>query len=255
MSEMVRIQAKVLRVICLAEGVYDMWLKAPQVAEKAKPGQFINIYCQDKSLLLPRPISICEVNKEEESLRLVYRVVGKGTLEFSKYVPGQLITVLGPIGNGFTLQEKKALIIGGGIGIPPMLQLVKELNCEKTIVLGYKDQLFLNEEFTPYGKVLVSTEDGSAGTKGNVIDAIRANDVEAEVIYACGPMPMLRGVKAYAKEKGIPAWISLEERMACGVGACLGCVNKTREVDHHTHVHNTRICKEGPVFDANDVEI
>ena len=108
----------------------------------------------------------------------------------------------------------------------------------RSVVLGYRDELFLNEEFEAYGDVYIATEDGSAGTKGNVMDAIRENGLEADVIFACGPTPMLRAIKAYALEKGIPCWISMEERMACGVGACLACVCQSKEVDAHSHVHN-----------------
>ena len=136
-----------------------------------------------------------------------------------------------------------------------MLELAKNLNCEKQMVLGYRDALFLNDEFEQYGKVYVATEDGSAGTKGNVIDAIKANGLEADVIYACGPTPMLRALKAYAAENGIECWLSLEEKMACGIGACLGCVCKTKEKDAHSNVCNKRICKDGPVFLATEVEI
>ena len=122
-------------------------------------------------------------------------------------------------------------------------------------MLGYRNQdTFLKEEFEAYGEVLVSTEDGSVGTKGNVIDAVREQAGEGSVIYACGPTPMLKGVKAYAEEMGLEAQISLEERMACGIGACLACVCKSKEVDGHTHVHNKRVCKDGPVFDAKEVE-
>ena len=101
----------------------------------------------------------------------------------------------------------------------------------------------------------MATEDGSVGTKGNVMNTIEENHLQADVIFACGPMPMLRAIKKYAEEKKIKAYISLEEHMACGVGACLGCVVKTKEVDHHSHVHNARICTDGPVFDAEEVEI
>ena len=195
------------------------------------------------------------MDRAEGRLRIVYRVVGAGTDEFSGYQAGDDITVMGPLGNGFTLKDKKAFLIGGGIGIPPMLELAKSLNCEKQMVLGYRDVLFLNEEFEPYGSVYVATEDGSAGTKGNVIDAIRANGLQADVIYACGPTPMLRALKAYAKEQGIECWLSLEEKMACGIGACLACVCQSKEVDDHSHVHNKRICKDGPVFLAQEVEL
>lgn len=162
---------------------------------------------------------------------------------------------MGPLGNGYTIKDKKAIVIGGGIGIPPMLELSKQLNCEKAMVLGYRDETFLKEEFEALGDVYVSSDLGTAGIKGTVLDAIKEYGVEGDIIYACGPMPMLRAIKAYAEEKGIEAQISLEERMACGVGACLGCVCKSKEKDEHTHVHNKRICKDGPVFDAREVEI
>ena len=126
----------------------------------------------------------------------------------------------------------------------------------KQVILGYRDrELFLKENFERYASVYVATEDGSMGIKGNVMDVIAANELEADVIFACGPMPMLRAVKKYAQERGIPAYISLEEHMACGVGACLGCVVKTKEIDSHSHVHNARICTDGPVFEAETVEI
>lgn len=242
-------------MVKVTNDVYSMWIKDTEIAANAEPGQFVSLYCQDGSRLLPRPISICEADKENGVVRLVYRVVGEGTEEFSKLQVGESIEVMGPLGNGFTLEGKKAIIIGGGIGIPPMLQLVKELNCEKQIVLGYRDELFLNKEFETYGTVYISTEDGSAGTKGNVIDAIKENQLKADIIFACGPTPMLRGVKAYALENGIKAQLSLEERMACGIGACLACVCQSKEVDEHTHVKNKRICKDGPVFYAEEVEI
>ena len=112
----------------------------------------------------------------------------------------------------------------------------------------------MQKEFKRQGKLYVATEDGSFGVEGNVLDAIRENGLDAEIIYACGPAPMLRAVKAYAREKKIECWVSLEERMACGIGACLGCVCQSREKDSHTNVNNKRICKEGPVFRAEEVE-
>ncbi len=238
----------------LACGVFDLWLEAKQIAAEAVPGQFVSVYCRDKSRLLPRPISICEANGAEGHLRLVYRVAGAGTDEFSGLKPGDEIELLGPLGNGYPLLEKKAFLIGGGIGIPPMLELAKQLNCEKQIVVGYANaDLFLKEDLEKYGPVYVATDDGSAGTPGNVLDAIRANGLDAEVIYACGPKPMLRALQGYAAEQGIECYISLEERMACGIGACLGCVCETPDVDDHSQVHNRRICKDGPVFRAEEV--
>ena len=241
----------------IATDIYDLTIQTKDIAAHAKAGQFISLYCNDGTKLLPRPISLCGIDREAGTLRMVYRVTGgnTGTEEFSKMKAGDTIRVLGPLGNGFDLGEKKAFLIGGGIGIPPMLQLAKELNCEKTAVLGYRDELFLLEDFNEVCTTYIATENGSAGTKGNVIDAIKANALEADVIYACGPTPMLRALKAYAEEKGIECYVSMEERMACGIGACLACVCKTKEKDHHTNVNNKRICKEGPVFNAKEVEL
>jgi dihydroorotate dehydrogenase electron transfer subunit len=239
----------------LAQDVYSMWLDAPDIASEAKPGQFVSLYSRDGSKLLPRPISICEIDKQQGKVRLVYRIAGNGTREFAGMAATEWIEAMGPLGNGFNLEGRKALLIGGGIGIPPMLELAKQLICEKQIVLGYRDITFLEEEFEAYGKVFISTEDGSKGTKGNVIDAINENQLEADIIFACGPTPMLRGVKAFATEKNIKAQLSLEERMACGIGACLGCVCKSKEIDHHSNVKNKRICKEGPVFYSEEVEL
>lgn len=146
-------------------------------------------------------------------------------------------------------------MIGGGIGIPPMLGLAKARKGENLAVLGFRDQLFLQQEFRSCSQVYVATEDGSAGTKGNVLDAIREDGLMADVIYACGPTPMLRAVKAYAMERSLECWLSLEERMACGIGACLACVCQSKEIDSHSNVHNKRICKDGPVFPAQEVEL
>lgn len=238
----------------LLPGIFSMWLRTDKIASDAKAGQFVSVYCHDGSRILPRPISICEIDKNDGAIRLVYRVAGSGTEEFSRMRTGMHLELVGPLGNGFPKKEKKAFLIGGGIGIPPMLALAKELSCEKQIVVGYRDELFLMEELKKQGSVYVATEDGSAGTEGNVLDAIRENGLDAEIIYACGPTPMLRAVKEYAKKNKIECWISMEERMACGIGACLACVCKSKEKDEHSNVKNKRICKEGPVFRAEEVE-
>ena len=250
--------AKVISQESIATGVYSMWIQTKDIAAEAVAGQFISVYCKDGAKLLPRPISICEVNKEEGTLRIVYRVVGGGTTEMSGYVSGDDIDILGPLGNGFMQREgKKAILIGGGIGIPPMVQLGKELkNIVKVqTVAGYRDELFLTDELEKNGDVYIATEDGSTGTKGTVIDAIKACAVTGDEIYACGPTPMLRAIKEYALANDIECQISLEEKMACGIGACLGCVCKSKEKDHHTNVNNKRICKDGPVFLAQEVEL
>lgn len=241
----------------LSEGIYSMWIKT-DIAREAKAGQFVAVYPKDGSRLLQRPISLCEIN--DDSIRIVYRVAGKGTDEFSSYKGGDEIRLLGPCGNGFTIEEsKRAFLVGGGIGIPPMLQLGKELKAKGidfSFVLGYRnDDMFLIDDFKSVGDVIIATDDGSVGTHGTVVDAIKESDSTADIIYSCGPMPMLRALKGYAGDMNMKAYISLEERMACGVGACLGCVCKTTKKDEHSHVNNARVCIEGPVFDAEDVNI
>ena len=231
-------QAKVLSQEMLADGIYSLWIET-EAALTARPGQFVSVYTTDASKLLPRPISICEIDKEAKRLRLVYRVTGEktGTKQFSELKAGDFLPVIGPLGNGFPYE--------------------KQMQCEeKQIVVGYRDaHTFLKEEFEQNGTLYISTEDGSVGTKGNVMDAIREQSLDADIIFACGPTPMLRAIKAYAEEKKIECYISMEERMACGIGACLACVCKTKEKDAHSNVNNKRICKDGPVFLSTEVDL
>lgn len=260
MTERKKENAVVISQEQLTDGIFSMWLRT-EAAKSAKPGQFLSMYTNDGTKLLPRPISICEIDKEGSALRVVYRVTGEtaGTKEFSMAKAGDTIPVIGPLGNGFPLERaegKTVFLMGGGIGVPPILELAKQLSCKKQLIMGYRDaNTFLSEQFEENGQLYISTEDGSVGTKGNVLDAIRENDLHADLIYACGPTPMLRAIKTYAEKRGIECYISLEERMACGIGACLACVCKSKEKDHHTNVHNKRICKEGPVFLSTEVEI
>lgn len=241
----------------IAQDIYSLWLHAEEIAKEARPGQFVSVYCQDESRILPRPISICEIDKESGRIRLVYRVAGEGTKEFSEYDSGDTLEIVGPLGNGFPLDRgyEKVFLIGGGIGVPPMVELAKQLPGEKLVISGYRGgELFLKEELSRNAELYVATEDGSAGTKGNVIDAIRENHLTADAIFACGPMPMLKALKAYAQEQGIDCYLSLEERMACGIGACLACVCKSMDIDEHTNVKNKRVCKDGPVFAAEEID-
>ena len=235
-------QAKVLSQEMLADGIYSLWIET-EAARTARPGQFVSVYTADASKLLPRPISICEIDKEGKKLRLVYRVTGEktGTKQFSELKSGDTVPVIGPLGNGFPYEKaegKKVFLMGGGIGVPPILELAKQMQCEeKQIVVGYRDaHTFLKDEFEQNGTLYISTEDGSVGTKGNVMDAIREQNLDADI-------------------NGIECYISLEERMACGIGACLACVCKTKEKDAHSNVNNKRICKDGPVFLSTEVDL
>ncbi len=256
----IQCMANITSVTKLADGIFSMWLLAPDIAAQAAPGQFVSLYCRNEDRLLPRPISLCEIDREAGALRLVFRVAGAGTEEFSQMAPGQQIRVLGPLGNGFPCGEigadGKALLIGGGIGIPPLLQLSKELSGEVTVVVGYRDAdtFLLRELEASAHRVVVASEDGSAGIKGNVLDAIRAEHIRGDAVYACGPLPMLRGIKEWGLTEHIPVWVSMEERMACGIGACLACVCQSTDVDEHSKVKNKRICKEGPVFLSTEIE-
>ena len=244
----------------ISPGIFDLNLQTADIAGISRPGQFVMVYPQDGKRILPRPISICGADPDRGTLRLVYRVTGSntGTEEFSGYGSGDTVRISGPMGNGFDTDipaEETVLIAGGGIGIPPMLFTARHLKCKKIIVLGYRSDTFLAREFGQSGDVFIATEDGSHGTPGNVLDAIRENGLKADRVYACGPKPMLKALASWAEENGIPCLLSLEERMACGIGACLSCVCASRETDAHTNVRNKRICKDGPVFLSTEVEL
>ena len=260
-------ESLIIKTEKIAEGVFGTVFKTG-IAEKCLPGQFVMVKTKSDSRLLKRPISICESDISEGTIRLVYRAVGYGTKELSLAKEGESFELLGPLGNGFPIDEaqdkKNILLIGGGIGAPPLLSLARALRLtgidknSVTAVLGYsgmKAGIFLNEEFGREANVIMSSDDGSVGTRGTVMDAIKERDLKPDIIYACGPMPMLKAIKTYAEERFIPAYISLEEKMACGVGVCLGCMVKTREKDGHSKVNNARVCTEGPVFEAGAVEI
>lgn len=260
-------KAVVLEQREIAGDIYSLWLSLPEAAKEAACGQFLSLFTGDGSRLLPRPISICEIDRSRQALRFVYRVTGEktGTAHLSRLCGGDTVEVMGPFGNGFDSRRavgKRAMLVGGGIGVPPMVQLawdVKGGAAAVTCVMGYRSEPFLIEDFPKEAKLYTASEDGSHGMRGNVLDVIAHLEAEGEappdILYACGPAPMLRALARYADEKGITCYVSLEERMACGIGACLACVCKTKEKDGHTHVHNTRICSEGPVFLSTEVEL
>ena len=248
----------------ISENICELVLVYPagERPEEAVPGQFVMIYPNDGAHMLGRPISVCGYDPLAGALRLVFRTAGAGTKELAALQPGEHVDVLGLLGNGYPMEElrtrksegAKIALIGGGIGIPPMLELARQLpGCHA--VLGYRtNDLFLYGEFEEYAVTAAATEDGSAGTKGTVLDVLK-QDKAPDLICACGPLPMLRAIKQYAEENGAAAFLSLEERMTCGVGVCLGCVCTTTHKDEHSQVHRARVCTEGPVFRAEDVAI
>ena len=237
---------------------------AVSFAGEVKPGQFINIYLNNSARLLPRPLSICRADADAGTVRIIYRTAGEGTKELSGYGVNETVFVMGPLGHGFPVEEykgKRVILAGGGIGLPPLIMCAEALAAFGSSVIsvcGYRtagEGLLLFDEFSAYGKCHASTDDGSFGTNGTVIDCMKENSLEADVIFACGPIPMLKAVKKYAASKDIECFISMEERMACGIGACLACVCNTTEKDAHFNVNKKRVCKDGPVFNAREVDI
>ena len=223
----------------LAPGVFRLVLEGLSVAEPLRPGQFVNV--QIPGVFLRRPISVCDT--EGEGLTLIYKVVGEGTRLLSEMTSGQQLDVLTGLGTGYDLSVSGAspLLIGGGVGIPPLYYLAKELikqGRKPQVVLGFNkaEELFMTEEFANLGaEVTVTTLDGSAGRQGFVTEHLPK---DASFFYACGPLPML---KALCKATSLPGQLSLEERMGCGFGACMGCSIQTA-------AGPKRVCKDGPVF-------
>ncbi|MBR1442481.1 MAG: dihydroorotate dehydrogenase electron transfer subunit [Firmicutes bacterium] len=235
----------------ISTNIFDMKVKAEDISKEAKAGQFAQLFTGKGELILPRPISICEA--ENGILRFVYMKVGKGTDVFSKMKKGESIKILAPCGNGFYMTDaKEHIIVGGGIGIPPMLELTKRLKGKKTVILGSRSKGILAEEFKKYAdEVYIASDDGSEGFKGNVVDLMREKNITGDMIYACGPKIMLKFVSMYADEKNTECQVSMEERMACGIGACVGCVVKIK--DSKGEESYKKVCKDGPVFYSSEV--
>ena len=238
----------------IAKGMFDVTVLCPEVAAQAQAGQFVQIAAE--GFFLRRPISICDIDKEKGTLRLVFEVRGKGTDKISELNIEQNIDMIAPLGNGFkVLIGKKAICVGGGIGTPPMLGIAKLYGENARAISGFRNAgiAILQDDFKAAGaKAILCTDDGSAGIKGFVTDALKA-EIEKEkpdIIYACGPMVMLKGVAAIAGQNGIECQVSLEQRMACGVGACLVCVCRTVKDGKEIFSH---VCKDGPVFDSKEV--
>lgn len=244
---------ELVKKVKVKERIYDFTIDCPEMAEQAKPGQFLHILCGGDAYLR-RPISICDVI-ENRYIRFLFEVRGEGTKSLAKKQTGERLDVLGPLGNGFDLHqedEDAILLIGGGIGVFPLLNLAKQLEKKATVILGFrnKDAMMMDDEFAAVSKdVFVATDDGSCGFHGLVTDVleniIHSNAVSR--IYTCGPTPMMKAVSKIAKENNIPVQVSLEERMGCGVGACVTCTCTVAG-------SRKRVCKDGPVFDGAEVE-
>ncbi len=237
-------QCKLLAARELSPGIFDFTVSCPELAALAAPGQFAQILVPGHTLR--RPISICSIGRE--TLRFVFQVRGEGTEKLSRYRPGDDIDILAPLGKGFPIDpNKRTILVGGGIGVPPLLGVAEALGGNAVAVLGFRSRglVILEEDFKNTGaKVLIATDDGSYGYHGLVTDLAAGEDFQ--VLMACGPGPMLRGAGALAGERGVPGYLSLEQRMACGVGACLGCA--VALTDGEGREYFGHVCKDGPVF-------
>ena len=236
----------------IAHNIYELTLKGELVQEMT-PGQFVHVKVGDSfEPLLRRPISIANINKETNEFTMIYRAEGRGTSLMALRQTGDELDVLGPIGNGFPVdacpEGGTALLVGGGIGVPPLYELSKQLNARgiRTIhVLGFQTEnvTFYEEQFSILGETHYVTVDGTKGTKGFVTTVLDELNPEFDVFYSCGPLPMLRALEAYYPEK--PGYLSFEERMACGIGACFACVCDTTDKHEKDYV---KVCSDGPVF-------
>ena len=239
----------------LTQGVYSLWCRCEETLRRPRPGQFVHAACGER-LLLRRPISICDVDGNR--LRLVFDTVGEGTRWLSRRQPGDTLDLLAPLGHGYSFSSpEKILLVGGGLGVPPMVYCARQAGGSADAVVGFRDssRVILTEEMRAFcGSVTLMTDDGSAGEKGFVDAAVRRLLTEGhyQKVLACGPKVMLRAVAGAAAEAGVPCQVSMEERMACGIGACRVCACKVKEEeDVHTY---KRACVDGPVFNAAEVD-
>ena len=240
----------------IAPAIYELVLEGEMV-EAMRAGQFLHLRVPDDAHLLRRPISISSIDKVTKKCRLIYRVEGAGTAIFSSLKTGDSLDVMGPQGNGFDLSELddycKVLLVGGGIGVPPLLEVAKQLHergAEITTVLGFatKDAVILEDELSRFSQVFVTTDDGSYGIKGNVSVVIKEFDTEFDAIYSCGAPGIMKYINQTFYDHP-RAYLSLESRMACGMGACYACVLKVPDSD----TVSQRVCEDGPVFKTGTV--
>jgi dihydroorotate dehydrogenase electron transfer subunit len=256
-----------LAEICLNEAIAaDIYRIILEIKEnkgmrypEPAPGQFVRLYLSDASRLLPRPFGVCDWS--EGRLTLVFGAVGAGTRQMAAYAPGTVLRVGPPEGRGFDINAARGMFrattVGGGLGLAPLLFLAKALRgvgaAPARAVLGYEREPFLAREFEAYcDEVHIATDDGSAGFHGSALDLLRELPLAGgECFFACGPSSMLRALSRFAGGQGIPLQVSLDKRMGCGYGACLGCVCRLAGADGS--LVSRRVCKDGPVFDGSEV--
>lgn len=236
----------------LAADIFEMHLMSKNIASAALPGQFVHIRVnQSLHPLLRRPISIHSVDTSKGIVAIIYRLVGMGTEELSHVKPGELLDVMGPLGKSFPLSDKRCAVVGGGIGTAPLLELAKRLPvCDA--YLGFRSEPYKIDAFAAHCKeVYVSTEDGSSGCKGYITDQLESQLTRYEAVYTCGPTALMQKVVELCNAHDIECYVSIEERMGCGIGACLVCACKVKE--QNGDWHHKKACKDGPVFDGKEV--
>ena len=240
----------------IAPAIFELVLEGEMV-EAMRAGQFLHLRVPDDAHLLRRPISISSIDKANKQCRLIYRIEGAGTAIFSTLSQGDTLDVMGPQGNGFDLSDldnqSQVLLVGGGIGVPPLLEVAKELHArgvKVVTVLGFanKDAVILEKELAQYGQVFVTTDDGSYGIKGNVSVVINDLDSQFDAVYSCGAPGMMKYINQTFYDHP-RAYLSLESRMACGMGACYACVLKVPD----SETVSQRVCEDGPVFRTGTV--
>ena len=282
------IEAQILGHKEIADDIFRITLQTgPAAAAPAEdgepesaviPGQFVNVYLRDKSMLLPRPISICRADRDQ--IILVYRVVGKGTKELSAYQTGETVRISTPLGNGYDLdalfnamkdagpETKTVALVAGGLGVPPMVELAKAIRSRPrsgngrndlngqlrlTAAVGFQDNPFLIAELKSFcDEVFIASEKGASGFRGNVLEMMDQQGLAADYYLSCGPKPMLAALARYCAGVGKPLQVSLEERMGCGYGACVGCTCKARERKDGS-IKQKKVCLDGPVFFGEEV--
>ena len=239
-----------------SSSVYCMVVKAPQIANEALPGQFIHVKKQPSVNFLRRPFGVADIDRENGTLTMLYRVVGKGTKEYTQMKAGDVMSILGPLGSSFELKKGRPLLVGGGVGIAPLIYLARALKAQgeaPIVLIGGKnsDEVFWQEYLKPYAdKIYITTDDGSVGFKGFTVQLMPQIFAENEIenVYTCGPMIMMDGVAKLCYEHEKDCQVSLEKRMACGIGVCLGCTFEGKLTKKRR-----KVCTEGPVFPAREV--
>jgi len=267
-SDILKIKLKILSRKEVAPNICLMKLKAPEIAQEALPGQFIHIKCsKDNYPLLRRPLSIHRIDKEKGEIFILFQIIGEGTKLLAQREVGDDLDIVGPIGNGFNIypESKKIMIVGGGIGVAPLLALceesIKKGKEVRVLISALTKELVIGEEsFRNFGaKVDIATDDGSYKCKGLVTDLLEGTIKEGwlpDQIFACGPKPILKKINEIALKVSIDYQVSLEERMACGIGACLGCIcrvkTKNKKEDKVKYEYK-RVCVDGPIFEGSEV--